>query len=758
MLMVFGMAIFAGATLLFLVQPLVARLVLPLFGGSPAVWNTAMLFFQTLLLGGYLYAHLLTTRTGRRTQVIVHSAVLLAAIVALPIGLPGGWTPDPENPVVSVLVALGLVAGLPFFVVSSGGPLLQRWFSGTGHHRAHDPYFLYAASNAGSLIGLLGYPLLIEPRATLAQQAWIWSIGYGVFAIFAIASGVALLRSARHAAIPASPMAAGVADAGAEAELEEAAERIERHEPADPVPSRVGWRVRGKWLALAFIPSSLMLGVTQHISTDLAAVPLLWVIPLSLYLVSFIIAFSRVNPLAMRVAGRAMPVLTVAVVVAFLMDARSPLGAIVFMHLLLLALVAMVCHGRLAAGRPSASHLTEFYLCMSVGGALGGLFNAIVAPLVFDRVLEYPIVIALAGLALPAWQVRGKIGAAIDRVLRPRWMAAAVPIALGLWALSINRLVESWVTILGINAHQVLIIGVGAIVAYVTSLRPRIFAGVCAVLLAFAVFVESYSSRPDFITRTFFGVHAVGTTETQRKLWHGTTLHGVQWLDADRRDEPLSYYHREGPAGDVFEAVGPRAQRIALIGLGSGSLAAYGRPGQRFDIYEIDAAIVKIAENPAYFTYLSDTEAAYEIILGDGRLNLADRPEGIYDLLVIDAFSSDAIPVHLLTREAFELYASRLTDDGVLMVHISNRHLELAPVVASIAADLGLSAYLRDDSADDAKESSGRWSSDWAALAKNRAALAGVRSRPGWKPMVAEEGFRTWTDDYSSILTVLEFD
>jgi len=758
MLGVFGAAIFSGALLVFLVQPMVARLVLPLFGGTPAVWNTAMLFFQTLLLGGYLYAHLLTTRARARTQVIVHGLVLLAGLAALPIALPMGWEPagGSTTPIGSVLAALAIAAGVPFFVVSSGGPLLQRWFSGTGHHRSADPYFLYAASNAGSLLGLVGYPLLLEPRATLSQQGWVWSIGYGLFVVTAIGSGVALLVSGRRRQIPASPMVAGVADPGAEAELEDAAEHTERAGVAPSDARGVEWRDRFIWLGLAFVPSTLMLGTTQHITTDLAAVPLLWVIPLAIYLLTFILAFSRVGGMATRVAARAAPILIVAVVVMFLLQARRPLGAIVLTHLAMLSAGAMAFHGALAARRPHASRLTEFYLAMSLGGALGGVFNAIIGPLAFDRILEYPIAIALVGLALPAGEMRGRLGRAIERTLAHRAAIAAVPALLLAWELAIHAGVPVDARVLGVGIHPVLLVGVPAAIAFVTSVRPRVFAGATAALLGFAVFAVSYSTPPEMLKRTFFGVHAVGTTWSHRMLWHGTTLHGMQALAGSRRTEPLAYYHRAGPAGDVFDAIGPRADRVGLIGLGAGALLSYGREGQRFDVFEIDPVVVRIAENPRWFTYLRDTPAEYKVTLGDGRLSLAKRPVATYDLLVLDAFTSDAIPVHLLTREAVELYMSRLDERGVLLVHISNQHLELAPVVAGIARDLGLAASRRHDREFDSEKHPGRFSSDWVAVARTGEVLRDVRSRGGWVPLTPEEGFRTWTDDYSSILTVLE--
>jgi len=393
---------------------------------------------------------------------------------------------------------------------------------------------------------------------------------------------------------------------------------------------------------------------------------------------------------------------------------------------------------------------------MSVGGAFGGVFNALVAPVAFDRVLEYPIVIATAALLVPASTLTGRIGQRIERIAGLRLTGILAAVAMLGWMLLIDATVSSDTELLGVSIRLALLGGVSAVVAYVLSVRAMVFAPVTAAMLAYAVFGESYSMPPEHIERTFFGVHAVATSDTQRTLYHGTTLHGVQWLDEDRRGTPLSYYHPQGPAGDVFRELGPKANTIGLVGLGAGSIAAYTRPGQRLDIFEIDPVVVRIARDPRWFTYLRDARARLSVFIGDGRINLEQRPGSTYDLLVLDAFSSDAIPVHLLTRDAVSMYMERLAPRGVLLVHISNRHLDLGPILAAIARDLELSAYTRHDTDFTRSDFPGRFPSEWVAIARTGEALGAVRSREGWVPLVAEDGVRAWTDDYSSILSVLD--
>ena len=717
MLPTFTAAIFLAAALLFALEPFAARQVLPMFGGSPAVWNTAVMFFQVELLAGYIYAHMLTRRAGPWTQVALHAALLTAAAL-IPFGTVASAAPASGAEVGELLWLLTRAVGLPFFAVATAGPLLQRWFGSTAHPAARDPYFLYAASNAGSFVGLLAYPFVIERLWSLPEQAALWRGGFAIFALLTVGAGV--LAARRPGATLPAPA---------------------RNEPTETDPNRA-LRDRAWWVFLAFVPSSLMLGCTQYLSTDLAAVPLLWVIPLGLYLVSFIAAFSRWSDRVTRLATRLWPIALVSVVLAFLLQARQPIIAILALHLAALLTAGCLCHGRLHACRPSVSRLTEFYLCLAVGGALGGAFNSLLAPVLFPDLYEYPLALTLACLALPL------PGRAAPRRARWLWL---LPPALLLWVALGPR---THVTETGDGRGLGLLLAAGApvLVLFLLSRLPRLFTASTAALLL-AVAVRSDGSHIELRERSFFGVHTVRTDAAGRfrQLAHGTTIHGLAWLDPQRRGEPLTYYHKRGPAGEAFVRLGARFGRAAFIGLGAGSLAAYAREGQRFDFYEIDPAVVRIANDPALFRFLADSRAETSFAVGDGRLLLAAATDQTYDLIVLDAFSSDAVPMHLLTREAFEVYAAKLKPDGVLLVHLSNLHLNLAPFVSAALRDLGIPALHRNDarSLEDAVEQ-GEYSSHWLLASRDPTALAPFRSDVQWsEPAPAA---RAWTDAHADLV------
>ncbi len=767
---VFAIAIFVAAALLFIVQPLAAKLFLPVFGGTPAVWNTAMLFFQTALLGGYLYAHLLTTRVAARWQGVVHGVVLVAAFVALPIALPEarlGLASD-APPSFALLALLGIAVGLPYFAVSSAGPLLQRWFSLTPHTGAGDPYFLYAASNAGSLLGLLAYPFALGPALGLKEQGVAWTIGYAAFVLLAAACAVAVMRAGRKTADPA-------ADAGApNTKPSRAATTLS----CSLFGLRFSLSPRVAWVALAFLPSSLMLGVTQYVTTDVAAIPLLWVLPLGVYLLTFILAFSRKSlassgPTHASRVTKTWKVLAVGVALAFLMQAHNPIAALVVLHLGALFAGGLLCHGRLAALRPEPSRLTEFYLLISVGGALGGVFNALIAPVVFNDVLEYPLVIALACLAIPRTPKPAQPPASKKRTPRakeqreagPTWrdafdFAAPVlfPVGLVLWIV----LMRAWIrTNHGGGAdinQQALLVGVPAFAAYLASGRPLAFALSLAVLMGAGTVGSTQGVRVLHKDRTFFGVHTVTLSESGRTvtLLHGTTIHGLESRAPQIAGMPLAYYHPEGPAGAIMGVFGAAAQRVGLVGLGSGSLAAYGRPGQRFDYFEIDPHVVWIARDSGHFTFVPNSKAEIRYILGDGRLTLRDEPDAQYDLLILDAFSSDSIPVHLMTREAFGVYTSKLAPGGVIALHVSNRNLDLPPVVAALAADASLHGLIRQDEEREGR-GSGRFGCTWIVLSPSRETLGRIQSDARWLPLTPPPGFPVWTDNHADILRILRW-
>lgn len=711
LLPLFSSTLFLSAALLFAVQPMMAKLVLPLLGGAPAVWNTAMLFFQSALLAGYAYAHGIARCFRPGAQVALHLAILAAGFFFLPLSLPEGWSPPTEQtPILWLLGVLSVSVGLPFVALSATAPLLQSWFSRSGHGAAADPYFLYAASNLGSILALLAYPFLIEPALAVSRQRLAWSMLYVVLALLV---ALCAMRAGT------GPVAATVAS--------------EERRP------RAATVVR--WVLLAFAPSSLLLGVTSFITTDLASAPLFWVVPLALYLLSFVIVFARRPRLRHEWMVALQPFVLIPLALAFGLGTTLELGTMIALHLLAFFVTALVCHGELARQRPSARHLTAFYLWMSVGGVLGGAFNAVLAPLLFPGIWEYPLAIVLAAALRPAL-AQGR-----------RFFDFALPLFLLAFLIG-PSLFGTPVLQLELAGKIVFLAAAGA-TAYAFRSRPLRFGLGIAALLA-----VSFAGRENEVllqTRSFFGVYRVELDESRGvvTLAHGTTLHGGRFADPERLLEPITYYNAAGPVGDVFDFARP-AQRIAVIGLGTGTMACWTKPGDTLDFYEIDPAVVAIAREPRYFAFLAGCAPEARIVLGDARLELARAPNGAYDRIVIDAFSSDAIPIHLLTREAVALYLEKLAPNGILLVHISNRHLALAPVVAALAADAGLVALRReDDSTDEGARTLQRTRSDFVVLARDRSALAFLADRMDWQPLEPEGEVRPWTDDYSDVVRVM---
>jgi hypothetical protein len=712
---------FLAAFLLFLVQPMVAKLVLPAYGGSAAVWNTSNAFFQTALLGGYAYSHVLTRRVVRRRQATAHLLVLALPLAVLPLALPQ-WAAPPEDraPALWLVLVLIVAIGLPFFAVATSGPLLQRWFSHTDHPKADDPYFLYAAGNVGSFSALLLYPVLLEPNWSVVDQARGWALAYVALAV--------LVATCGFVARPA----AGARDAAT----------LDDVEHVTPAPSR---RTRLRWVVLAAIPASLMLGVTSFITADLAAVPLLWVLPLSLYLATFVVAFGRPADRPMRVAPVLLGGSAATVAVAIATSADVPVGAAVVAHLVLFTTGAYVAHRALSLDRPAPDRLTGFYLVVALGGVVGGAVNAFVAPVVFDRVVEYPLAIsAAAALGLLAVVNGGRRG------LRARYGPAgiAVEAALGFAVVSLAARATGAGTAGLVVVAVALLAGVA--VGWGGRWVPAI--GLGAALVTVAQVVAPLPQPVLLESRTFFGVYRVERDGDQTVFVSGSTVHGAQ--DPDDPGEPLTYYTRQGPAGQLMDLYGAGdGATVALVGLGVGSLAAYGHDGQTFEAYEIDPEVVRIARDSGHFTFLTDTEAATSYHVGDGRLELAERSGPPLDLLVLDAFSGDSIPVHLLTVEAFDLYQQQLADGGAIAVHISNRYLDLRPVVAGAADALGLATLVRRDPPG-ADETDGSW---WAVVAADEATLAPLADDERWRP-TDEAGVEEWTDERSNLLAVLGVD
>ena len=719
----FAIAILAGSFLLFLVQPMIARIALPRLGGAPAVWNSAMLVYQALLLAGYGYAHLLG-RLGLRAQAVAHLGVLGVAALWLPIGLAMTVLPTGAEPALWVPWLLAISIGPLFFAISAQAPLLQRWYAAASGGR--DPYSLYAASNLGSFGGLIAYPLLVEPLLATRTQSLLWSTAY-VAAGLIVALCVTRLWRVRV----------------------ERADATEQPSPA-PAARRVGF-----WVLLAFVPSGLMLAATTYITTDIVAMPLLWVIPLGLYLLSFTVAFAGWRAPAERIT-RFSPIVVLLFggIMISGFDSRAYLNA--GLTLTLLFVVSVALHTRLFGVRPAADRLTGFYLAMSFGGALGGVFAALIAPLLFDWTWEYPLLVLLAGLLVP--QELTLLGARLwgQGPGGRRVFTLVVLLAVTVLALGALR----WPGLFEAPGSRALLFG-GIVILGLAALgrRPAFFIVLAGMLLIFGGWRSLALSLDGHArTRSYFGIYTVRGNPTVRQLAHGTTVHGTQLLGSAARERtPTTYYAPPSGIGQAMRAA-PRLfgehARIAVVGLGAGTLSCYAEPGENWRIFEIDPAIVRIARTR--FSYLRRCAPGAAIVIGDARINLAAEPAASRDLLVLDAFSSDAVPMHLMTAEAFAGYARLLAPRGLLMVHISNRFLDLEPVVAAIARRQHWQAAIFLYSGR-TPAVAGETGSTWIALSHDADTLAALAyARPGWRALRERPGFSGWTDDFSSILPLLK--
>jgi spermidine synthase len=668
--MLYAGTIFLSSFLLFLVQPLIARLILPWFGGSAAVWTTCMLFFQALLLAGYAYAHWLVKLSSKRREAGIHTVLLVAAIATLPIAPAEAWKPvGTEEPISRILLLLGATVGLPYFLLAATSPLLQAWFARA--RPGENPYRLFAVSNLASLVALLGYPFLVEPFFGGAQQVSVWSWLFAAFAVLCAAMAWMTPKAAVEAA------------------------------PADeaPAPTKATYRL---WLALAATGSALLLAVTNHLTQNVAAVPLLWLVPLTLYLASFIITFEG--------KGWYRPEWFWSILLVwlgamgwFLVDSDFQLDLQVQLAIFLpgLFLGCLFCHGELYRLRPAASRLTAFYLAVSAGGALGGLLVAVVAPFAFTG--YYELGIALVALAL---------------------LAAVRFAALNPWA--------RW-------GSLAVLLGVAGCAAY-DGFR--------------------YQRDVRVATRSFYGVLRVkeygeaGEESHLRRLLHGTIMHGEQYMHDKFRGMLTTYYHEDSGIGAAVRSLGERPARVGVIGLGVGTIAAYGRPGDVYRFYDIDARVMHVALTE--FTYLRESKARIELALGDARLQLEREPPQGFDVLAVDAFSSDAIPVHLITREALGVYLRHVKPDGIVAFHVSNRFLELIPVVARIAQENGAHAVVVKDDPDE-EEDNRRSRTDWVLVSRDPEALKrkAIVDRKG-APAPDKPEWRSWTDDYSNLIQILK--
>ena len=728
LLIAYTAAIFVSALLLFSVQPLFTKMVLPRLGGSPAVWSVAMVFFQSLLLAGYAYAHYLMQLKSRVIPVVVHLVLLTAAMLTLPLSIAAGWGVPPASGYAFWLLGLFAVSiGLPFFALAANNPLLQAWFVRTGHPAAPDPYFLYASSNIGSFLALLSYPVLLEPMFTLHTQNLLWTAGYGLLIALIAACGVLLLRS---------PSAAAADVLAVESDA--------------PAPE---WAQRGRWIFLAAVPSGLLIAVTAHISTDVAAAPLLWVLPLSLYLLTWVVVFQSRPLLPHAWMLMLQPLAIMVGVVLLAVGGEQNLLMTLGGHLLCFFIIAMSCHGELARTRPPAKYLTGFYVALSFGGMVGGLFAGLIAPFTFSWVAEYPILLALAALCRPPGD-----GLSKRRGLWYWGLLAAAALVLIALSYSTGKPFD-W-----LESQRIHVVSAVAIAAMVLVVLTRLgrwkYAAATALALVLTRVYPPDQGRVDTV-RSFFGVHKILVTANGRYhvLMHGTTIHGAErFLNDDGtpvagRPEPISYYHKDGGIGRAISAIRERKGaplRVAVIGLGAGTLTCAAETGEQWKFFEIDQSMVDTARDPKYFTFVQNCAPGLAPVMGDARLTFAHEPDGIYDLIIVDAYSSDAIPVHLATKEAMAIYKAKLAPQGAVLMHVSNRHLDLASVAVGIAAANGLKSWHYDE--DSNRDNEYIFPTDVVVSARQDADVGKLASSDLWEETAADGNQRIWTDDYSNIL------
>jgi len=721
--LLYAATLFVSALLLFSVQPMFAKMVLPKLGGAPAVWSVAMVFFQTTLLAGYAYAHVLSRTLRSRRVAMLHLLLVGITAMTLPIAVAPGWlAPPPDGTALWLFGLFAISIGLPFFTLSASAPLLQSWFAASGHRQAGNPYVLYAASNLGSFAALFAYPVVIEPILTLKAQTAAWSFG---FALFAVLLAVASLFT------PAAPVAAQAAPQG-----EVRASAIERM----------------RWIALAAVPSGLVIAVTAYLTTDIAAAPFLWVLPLAIYLLTFVAAFRERPWIAHANVVRFVPFAVAPLAVSLIGGDKVFWLTMIALNLVAFALLTLMCHGELYGRRPSPLRLTEFYLCTSFGGVIGGAFAGLLAPQIFNGNYEYPILVALAVLCMPGIFAGGIRKAAAE--LWP-WLLPSMVLAV-VWCATRLQLPATLEL-----PFQVLL---ALLAAAMLFLRQRLMAFFGLVVLSLVITgLWRPGIAPIETARSFFGVHRVAEVADgkARILYHGTTIHGAQRLrnddgtPVDGSPTPLTYYYPQGPLAEAINAA--RAAHgvlghVAVVGLGMGSLACHRKGSEHWTFFEIDPEVIRIARDPHLFEFMSNCAPDAPVMAGDARLTLEASPDR-YDLIVLDAFSSDSIPVHLLTREAVAGYLSRLSPHGVIVVHISNRHLNLAPVLSNVARSHGLAAFLREDASAGDLMTTFKANAQVMVLAREAGDAGSVATN--WTPSQPDPSSALWTDDYSNVLGIM---
>ncbi|QEG24008.1 hypothetical protein [Mariniblastus fucicola] len=756
----FSFTLLVSSFLLFLVQPMIGRMILPSLGGTPAVWNGCVLFFQAVLLAGYAWAHYGPPKMGVRNHLIGHLTILALVCFLLPMHLVEDWAvPTDSNPIGWLVGQLAVCVGLPFFIISSSAPLLQRWFGLSSGNDGSEPWFLYAVSNIGSLAALISYPFLVERYLGLTAQGWFWTGGFMLLAVLFIACGWITLSKTDLTSLERTPTTV----------------------KARSLP----WKNRLRYIALAAIPSSLMLGVTTVVSTEVGSFPLMWSIPLALYLLTFIFVFSNRNPIPHGTLIFILPGMLLLMPLISLIDPGENPLLMIFIHFSIFFVVAMVCHGELNRLKPSVEQLTEFYLMMSIGGVVGGAVNSLIAPNLFNSILEYPLMLVAACLVLPARKaLNGNAdsdGANVDWFqeyvgIKPLLVAASLAFS---WFLFESvALPPAFRTVIGF--------GVPAVICLSMVEAPRKFAVGYAIL---ALACPMIMDIRDVVTRErgFFGVNEIAIDDKGKfiMLVNGRTLHGMQRLDQNENPEALTYYHLDGPIGDVFRLYGDRCNRIAAVGLGVGSLAAYATEDQDFDFYEIDPVVYQFASNKQYFSYLSsakDSGANVNVVLGDARIQLdllrrriAGQHEPVrgsafhpasyrrtksekYQMMVMDAFGSDAVPLHLLTEEAIQLYLDLLEDDGLLVFHVSSKFIDFAPIGAGISERFKLAAAMRIDLPDQATiDETGRTASFYMVMSKDAEVVEKfMQTGNGWQSIASDRKL-VWTDEHTNVLDVIRW-
>lgn len=733
---IFAATLFASALLLFTVQPMFAKMALPKLGGSPSVWAVSMCFFQAALLGGYLYAHALNKYLTPRLAVFAHLSLLAVTLLALPIGLPASLGEPPEGDAYLWLIGvLALGVGLPFFAVSANAPLLQAWFSRTGHPHAQDPYFLYGASNLGSLLALLAYPLVIEPMMGAAVQTRVWSLGF-----FALAGLIAISGALM---IWLMTSADGDQTHGSDPMV------------VEPNASDITNNDRLLWIALAALPSGLMVAVTTFVTTDIASAPFLWVLPLALFLLTFILVFKDKTRIPFELLAILLPAVAMIQIVIPGRGLRMVLAMVGFF------IAALICHRQLYLRRPAAKNLTEFYLWMSAGGMIGGVFSALIAPQIFTSVFEFHVLLAAALFCVPGIF----FGATTPLDMRRIGGLACLALAILIGGMILGELYGPKGQTIGMVT---LISGICIALLRVREWpeqRVAFMIGVAAVMLAMPD-----SMRSIYVERSFFGtVRVVDTSDGQHRLMlHGTTLHGARRMKSEdgtvvAHSLPMTYYHPDGAMARGF-AVARAAKSTAavpqpkltsgLVGLGTGSLACFATPGDTMSFYEIDPVVVKVARDPKLFDFLARCTPNAPMIIGDARQTIAREPDGRFDYLVIDAFSSDTVPVHMITVEALQMYLTKISDNGLLALHISNRYMDLPSAVSATIAELkdvaGVFVHFQPKKADSVDAAA----SDVVFLARNPKVLDAIRAWPDAEGLPITRA-TAWTDDYSDVLSAV---